>query len=46
MSAVVRGSVKKDKKEKDEIESHQRMEEKQRSGGFFYLKKLVKKPIL
>jgi hypothetical protein len=24
------------KREKDELESHQKMEEKQKSGGFFY----------
>jgi hypothetical protein len=31
-----RGSEKKAKREKDELESHQKMEEKQTSGGFFY----------
>jgi hypothetical protein len=31
-----RGRGKKAKKEKDELESHQKMEQKQTSGGFFY----------
>jgi hypothetical protein len=36
MSAVVKGKRKKGKEGKDEIESHQKTEEKPRSGGFFY----------
>jgi hypothetical protein len=31
-----RVSENKKKREKDELESHQKMEEKQKSGGFFY----------